>query len=214
VERAQYLERALASLCQHVWAGELEVEWCVSTESEGCEPEAERLQEAACQRFGFELLYHAGRPSLGRHLSDTLLREREWEALFYTQEDWLARAHVPLAEAVELMERREDVVMVRLLMSRHQSDTVPLEDGFVELLPSSEWFFAHNPYVARREFIEAMLPFPDREGEVNQKAKGLVRERGWRFATLLPEYPFEHIGEVPAMTEKHAARAAARRAGI
>jgi hypothetical protein len=59
-----------------------------------------------------------------------------------------------------------------------------------------------------------MLPFPAKEGHANGKARELVREHGWRFAALNKPYPFRHIGEVPAMTEKHAARRAAREATL
>jgi hypothetical protein len=215
VERARYLGASLRSLREHVDHEGFEVDWCVTTETEGCDAEAVKIQGRVCRQQGFRLVHRRGRPSLGAHLTDTLQASGEWDLLFYTQEDWEARHQVPLAGAAWLLNSLPDVMVVRLKYSRHVHDLRALVEGtttWAEMLPSSEWFFAHNPYVARREFIEAMLPIPHREGGANRRAKALVAERGWRFAALAPPHPFRHIGSaVPAMTEKHAARAARRR---
>lgn len=214
VERAEYLERSLASLRAHVACDGLEVSWVVTAETQGCDAVADNMMATSCDRHGFQLVRRTGNPSLGAHLTDTLRSVQLWDLLFYTQEDWLAIGRVPVSDAARVLDANPDVVAARLLLSNHKCDRRDLneERRWTELLPSSEWFFAHNPYVARRDFITAMLPFPTREGHANGAAKQLVAERGWRFAALCTPYPFEHIGEIPAMTEKHAARRAARKA--
>jgi hypothetical protein len=208
VERAQYLARSLAALRQHIVEPEdASVDYLVSSEARGCNMEAIEIQERACQGHGFGLWWRAGKPSVGGHLNDVLAEKFVHDYLFYCQEDHEAVATVDLADGVEAMDRGRAFLSRYYVAGKRLDEPTPIRgmDGWSRMGPGCyAYHFAHNPYLARPEFFTEMGPFSD-ENTANQRAQDLRL----RFALRQPN-AFRHIGEVPAMTEKHAARAAAR----
>jgi hypothetical protein len=210
IERAVYLDQTLKALREHLDTGSFEPAFVVSSESRGCDTEAVFAQERACQEHGFTLRWRAGRPSVGQHLNDALAVDDDWSHVFYCQEDHQAIREVRLGDGLIAMERTRALLARYMVSGKQLAEPRPVRD-------MAEWYsidpgcyayhYAHNPYLARREFFERMGPFAERQSEntANLRAQYL-----WlHFALRLPS-SFRHIGEVPAMTEKHAARAAAR----
>lgn len=213
VERAQYLGRTLESVRMSLDTGGLEVDFVVSSESQGCDRRAESIQAAHCDRNGFLISCRSGTPSVGGHLNDALGTRREWDWLFYLQEDHEQVLPVDLPEGIEFLRAHPELSLARYMISgRRRRDLAPIEGspGWSELGPECyEYFFAFNPLLAHRSFLERMGPFSEHQSE--NRANARARELGMRFALRQPN-AFAHIGEVPAMTEKHTARSSAHAA--
>lgn len=192
--------------------GDLCVDFCISSEGRGVDARASMMFSEASRQFGF-YTYRRGdeSPSVGGHINEVLAQDWEWDWLFYLQEDHEQILPVDLPEGIEFLRSNPSLSLTRYMISgQRRANPAPIAGwpGWSELTPDCyEYFFALNPFLARRPFFDQMGPFSEHQSE--NRANARARELRLRFALHQPN-AFHHIGTVPAMTEKHAARAAAR----
>jgi hypothetical protein len=113
---------------------------------------------------------------------------------FYTQDDWLLDAPIHFAQDIPLL---DEVDVLRYRWAGSTVDGVKMLGlQFEEISTKSGWFFAHSPYLARREAIMRLFPMSKLEQAVNSRAK----DAGLRVAVRRPSI-FTHIGEKSVMRD-------------
>lgn len=217
IERPGYLDRTLASLNRFVSFGDLAVDRVVSSESEGCDPEAVKRQEDICTRHGFRLEWRRGKPSVGSHVNNAIAAGPRWDWLFYCQEDHECIAPVDVTEGMRLLTARPEFLMARYFVTGRTSEPLPLVGwpGWYELLPeTAPYFWCHAPYLATHRMFQTLGPFAEIRSEqvANRRAKELAAAGAFRIAMRLPNL-FHHIGDYcSTMPEKWEAKRLAKAA--
>jgi hypothetical protein len=192
-ERMVYLERVIAGLKKHLNVEGCRVLYTVSAEIHGVTQDGIDDMTRLCDDQDVRLIWHRQPPGLCHNI-EFLVRSCDAPYFFYMQDDWLLDVPINLAEDVPLLDQM-DILRYRWVGRIHE--VRPLSPRFAEISMVSNWFYAHNPYLARKTKLSCLFPMGGRESQVNSKAKA----SGLKIAVHKPSI-FKHIGGKSVMTPK------------
>jgi len=175
----------------------------VSSETEGVDQTARQAAAKICARYGATLLYHSPPARLGGNINH-LLEKTKAPYFLYMQEDWLLDCELDVPVHLRLLEANDNLGMLRYrwVDEKNMNFGEQLTDEFRWITPKSMWYYAHNPYLAKRRVMEQLYPFfaltnGGNENKMNRKAKKLVLGVAVRQPSC-----FLHVGEHSVITPK------------
>lgn len=192
-ERLDYLERVVVALFEWFDTAGCDVRYTVSAESKDADKASADKLKKICEHYDMRLLWHAPPPALNRNMK-SMIEYCDRPYFFYMQDDWLLDLPVHLAEDIPLLEEM-DILRYRWVGKIHGLRM--LNSLFEEISTRSNWFYAHNPYLAKRESLLKLFPMMASESQVNRQAKNAKL----RIAVRKPRL-FKHIGGQSVMTPK------------
>lgn len=188
-ERFEYFRECWSALDTLTGGAGIEVQHVVSAEERQVNPKTKKELAVFCEEHGIKLVWHKGKPSLPANF-ENLLNACAAPYFFYMQEDWLADVPIDLEHGVKLLQEHHDVNILRYRwVGKRVNWGEPLDDLFCRIKTDSEWYYAHNPYLANRAAIDRLRPIGPRESKVNIKAKKLELGVALRKPSM-----FKHIG--------------------